>query len=265
MAGEHPHLVIEVHHPRSHRVPQRLLIATGEIGPTHRPGKQLVPAEKDPLLWNVEHTMTWSVARGLSNLNFESGEIEAVPVSQRLIPLGWGKIPRGQDPKQSSKLRAGIVGEEVVVGMYIGGDTGPTDDIPCATGVIDMAMGDEESQRCDVVGGKKVDHPGTIGWGVDDHPRPPTPGRDHMGIGGSRPQRTRSMEHWVSLGPATDCPPTQWAEGTGEAGRGANGLGGRDQTGRGGAPLVSASGAATPPFEGGENSYSLTSPMRKAA
>lgn len=128
-----------------------------------------------------------------------AGKFEHLGIGEMLEGRGYSRPFKVGSlcSKQSAQLVPRVPGHLDVVGVDVGGDSTRHDTID-ATSVIDVTVGHEHRQRCEVEFCKKVSDPRRIRRCVDDHGWPTAVGADDICIGTEVPEGTRFDQHAAS-------------------------------------------------------------------
>ena len=86
----------------------------------------------------------------------------------------------------------------LILALVAGGAIGIRRNAIDATGVVDVAVGDQQRHRCEIEFGKQVSDPGRIRRCIDDHRRPTAVGGDHVRIRAEVPEGARFDQHGSS-------------------------------------------------------------------
>lgn len=167
MTRQNADFVIEGHHTSAHRCHQILPRSAGKIGPAHASRKQLVTREEQSFVAVKETTVTWSVSRGVDDLERDRTEIDDVAALEMLETLRNAVLTGRCHAEQQVKLRLGVESEEVIVRVNVGPCSCLPAQRPGATGVIYVTMGQNDGVGCEFVSRKEPANWLGIGGSVD--------------------------------------------------------------------------------------------------
>ena len=139
--------------------------------------------------------MAGSMAGRLQHRDFEPGQLQHISIRQAFEALRRGVVPRWDLSQQLAKLLIGMEGQIIVVRVYIGADTGRTHEFSGAANVVDVAVGDQQGHRRQVMFSEKLGYATCARRRIDDDRQPAGFGSGNEGIGLRQPQGLSVEEH----------------------------------------------------------------------
>lgn len=195
MPGEDLSLVGEVEDAALHRSKQRLPVTTGEIGSAHGTGKELVARKEGFLGWEIKTAVARSMPGGMSHLEGETGQVKELGIDQVGSDLGRRPIPKRARSKEPLQLASRFERQVIVVGMHMdGGSRSPLKGAG-PSHVIDVAVGQQQGHRSQVVIVQQLADGVVVGGSVDHHSLPALLLSYHIGVGLGDPERAGEDQH----------------------------------------------------------------------
>src|SRR5579884_1059084 len=209
VAGQDLDVVGEGEDLRCHRVHQLVVASARQVGPSDRPGEQVVAGEQDGRLaldLQEEAGGALGVARGVDGRKGQAGAGDPLPVVEALDQLRGAQVePLGrQHPAERSAGAHGV--EEHVAVVIVDAHRhrlglGP-DHRGDPTDVVHVAVGGKQGHEAQLLFGQAGQDGRRVGWGVDDHALPPGAGGRHdPAVRLRQPQGDALYAHRVTIPP----------------------------------------------------------------